>query len=57
MNARKKYVVAEDLVSSQSFAEYFNLERLKIFKSCFNVIDLVKIESICILNRKPTLCV
>ena len=56
LNVIKISVVGERLVNNQSFAENFSLERSKIFKSCFNVVDLVKMESICILNRKPTLC-
>ena len=44
------------LVNNQSCAENFNLEIFKIIKSCCNVFDLVKMEAICILNRKPILC-
>ena len=35
--------------------EKFNLERFKKIKSCCNVFDLVKMETTCIQNRKPTL--
>ena len=48
--------IAEHLVNNQSCDENFILERFKIIKSCYNVIDFVKMEAICILNRKLTLC-
>ena len=44
------------MVNNQSCAENFNLERFKIIKSCYNVFDLVRMEAICILNRKHALC-
>ena len=43
-------------MNNQSGAEYFNLEKFKIIKSSCNVFDLFKIEAICILYRKPSLC-
>ena len=56
MKSIKRSPIAEHLVKNLSCAENFNLERFKIIKSCYNVFDLVKMEAICILNRKPTLC-
>ena len=55
MNAIKRSAIAEQLVNNQSWPENFNLERFKIIKSSYNVFGLVKMEAICILNRKPTL--
>ena len=56
MNTIKRSAIAEHLVNNQSCAENFNLEKLQIIKSCCNVFDLVKMEAICILYRKPNLC-
>ena len=56
MNAIKRSATAEHLVNNQSCAENFKLERFKKIKSCCNVFDLVKMETTCIQNRKPTLC-
>ena len=56
MNAIKISAIAKNLVKNQSCVENFNLERFKIIKSFYNVFDLLKMEAICILNRKPTLC-
>ena len=55
-NAVKKSAIAEHLVNNQSFSESFDLKRFKIIKSYCKVFDFVKMEAICILNRKPTLC-
>ena len=56
MNAVKRSSIAEHLVNNQSFAEIFNLDRFRVIKSCVNNFDLIKMEAICILNGKPTLC-
>ena len=56
LNAIKRSAIAEHLVLNHSCAENFNLERFKIIKSCNSVYDLIKIEAICILNRKPKVC-
>ena len=59
MNAIKISAIAEHLVINQSCAKSLKLERFKIIKSGYNVFDLiklVKIEAICILKRKSTLC-
>ena len=56
LNAIKRSAIAEHLVLNHSCAENFNFERFKIIKTCNSVYDLIKMEAICILNRKPTLC-
>ena len=56
LNAIKRSAITEHLVSNHICAQNFNLERFKIIKTCYNVYDLIKMEAICILNRKPTLC-
>ena len=42
-------------MSNQSCVESFNLERFRIIKSFCEVFDFVKMETICFLNREPTL--
>ena len=32
------------------------MNRFRIIKNCNNVFDLIKLEAICILLRKPVLC-
>ena len=39
-----------------SCANNYNIDRFKIIKICSNVFDLIKLEAICILLRKPVLC-
>ena len=56
MNAIKGSAIAEHLVNNQCCAENFNFKRFNTIESCYNVFDLFKIEAICILNIKPTLC-
>ena len=56
LNAIKRSAITEHLVLNHICAQNFNLERFKIIKTCYNVYDLIKMEAICILNRKPTLC-
>ena len=56
VNAMKRSAIAEHLVNNHNCAENFSVERFKIIKNCGNVFDLIKMEAICILNRKPTLC-
>ena len=34
----------------------WNINRFKIIETCSNVFDLIKLEAICILLRKPVLC-
>ena len=53
MNAIKRSAIAEHLVNNQICAKKLNLEIFNITKVCCNVFDLVKMESTCILNRKP----
>ena len=55
IKAVKRSDTAEHLVFDQSFAEKFNLDRFKIIKGYSNIFDLIKMEAIRILNRKPTL--
>ena len=55
MNSIKRSAITENLVNNQSCAKSFNLETFKILKICYTVLDLVKMEAICILNIKPTL--
>lgn len=54
MNTIKRSTIAKHFVNNQSFSKNFSLERFKTIKDCYNVFDLVKIEAICIFNRKPT---
>ena len=56
INAIKISAIAKNLVNNQSCDEKFKLEKFMIIKSCYNVFDLVKMEVICILNRKSALC-
>ena len=56
INAIKIFAVAKHLMYNQSCAENLNLERFKTIKSCCNVLDLLKMEVIWVLNRKPTIC-
>ena len=56
MNAIKRSTFAERLVKNKSCVKNFKLERFKIIKCCYNVFDLLKLEAICILKRKITLC-
>ena len=56
INASKRSANAEHLVNNLDCASNYNLKRFKIIKNCFNISDLVKLEAICILSRKPKLC-
>ena len=38
------------------FTENFNMDEFEIIKSCGKLFDLIKLETICILIRKPKLC-
>ena len=56
LNALKRSSIAEHLVNHPNCANNYNRNRFKIIKSCNNVFELMKLEAICILLRKPTLC-
>ena len=56
VKASKSFAIAEHLVNNLDCASKYNLKRFKIIKNCFNISDLVKLEAICILSRKPKLC-
>ena len=56
LNALKRSSIAEHLVNHPNCANNYNRDRFKIIKSCYNVFDLIKLEAICILLRKPNLC-
>ena len=55
LNASKCSSIAERLVNNSTCANSCNLNRFKVSKTCSNVFDLIKIEPICILLRKPVL--
>ena len=55
MNALKRSSIAEHLVNDNTCAEHFYLDWFKITKTCGNTFDLIKLEAICILIRKPKL--
>ena len=42
-------------MSNSTCADSYNINRFKIIKTCSNVFDLIKLEAICILLRKPVL--
>ena len=52
----KRSSIAEHLVKNPDCSKKFGLERFKIIKNCYNISDLIKLEAICILLRKPKLC-
>ena len=56
INASKRSSIAEHLVNNSLCADNYNVNRFKIIKNCSNVFDLIKLEAICILLRKPVLC-
>ena len=56
VNASKRSANTEHLVNNSDCASNYNLKRFKTIKSCFCISDLNKLESICILIRKPKLC-
>ena len=56
LNVSKRSSIAEHLVNNSTCANSYNLNRFKIVKTCSNVFDLIKLEAICILLRKPVLC-
>ena len=56
LNASKRSSIAEHLVNNTTCANSYNTNRLKSIKKCSNVFDLIKLEAICILLRKPVLC-
>ena len=56
LNASKRSTNAEHLVNNLDRTSKYNLKRFKIIKRCFNIFDLIKLEVICILVRKPKLC-
>ena len=56
VNASKRSAIAEHLINNSNCASNYNLDRFKIIKNCFCISDLIKLEAICILIRKPKLC-
>ena len=56
LNALKRSSIAEHLVNHPTCANNYKRDRFKIIKSCKNVFDLIKLEAIYILLRKPILC-
>ena len=55
-NASKRSSIAEHLVKHPTCANNYNRDRFKIINRCKNVFDLIKLEAIYILLRKPILC-
>ena len=56
VNASKRSAIADHLVNNSNCASTYNMNKFKIIKNCFSIYDLIKIEAICILIRKPKLC-
>ena len=56
INASKRSSIAEHLISNSTSANSYIVNRFKTIKNCSNVFDLIKLEAICILLRKPALC-
>ena len=54
--ASKRSTIAEHLVNNSDCASNYNLNRYKIIKNCFRISDLIKVEAVYILIRKPILC-
>ena len=52
--------IASNLIKSKTLLQFLILyrfnNRFKIVKICNNVFDLIKLEAICILLKKPVLC-
>ena len=48
--------IAQHLINNPTCANNYDMNRFKIIKNCINVFDLIKLEAICILLRKPVLC-
>ena len=38
------------------YTNSYKINRFKIIKTCSNVFDLIKLEAVCILLRKPVSC-
>ena len=55
-NASKRSAIAKHLINNGNCASNYNLNRFKVIKNCFCITDLIKLEAICILIRKPKLC-
>ena len=56
VNASKWSAIAEHLINNTNCASNYNMNRFKYIKNCFSISDLIKLEAICILLRKPKLC-
>ena len=56
VNASKRSANAENLIINSNCASNYNLNRFKIIKNCFIISNLIKLEAVCILIRKPKLC-
>ena len=55
VNASKRSAIAKQVINNNNCASNYNLNIFKIVKNCFSISDLVKLEAICILKRKPKL--
>ena len=51
-----KYISINSLQQSTMITNNYNIKRFKIIKICSNIFDLIKLEAICILLKKPVLC-
>ena len=56
LNVAKRSSIAQHLINNPTCANNYDMNRFKIIKNCNNVFDLIKLEAICILLRKPVLC-
>ena len=56
LNVAKRSSIAQHLINNPTCANNYDMNRFKIIKICNNVFDLIKLEAICILLRKPGLC-
>ena len=55
LNVAKRSSIAQHLIYNPTCANDYDMNRFKIIKNCNNVFDLIKLEVICILLRKPVL--
>ena len=56
VNESKIPAISEHLVYNSDCASSYNFNRFKTIKNYFSISDMIKLEAICILIRKPKLC-
>ena len=55
-NAIKRLSISDHLINIHVCGNSYNEKKFKIFRSCMNNFDLVKLEAIYIHSNKPKLC-